>query len=141
MMAELRDCPKCGSFFNYTGVRDVCHKCAQDEEDLYQVVYRFLRKRENRAATADRIEEATGVEKDLLYKWVRKGRLQPAMFPNLGYPCDNCGRITQKGKLCDRCLKDIQNELRTFEAAKEFRDNIEKNARGTYLAERTRGQK
>lgn len=137
-MAELRDCPKCGAFFNYTGVRDVCHNCAMQEEDLYQVVYRFLRKRENRAATADRIEEATGVDKDLLYKWVRKGRLQPAMFPNLGYPCDNCGHLTKSGKLCDNCLKTIKTDLKTFEAAKEFRENIEKNERGTYLSERNK---
>ena len=58
-----------------TNVR-VCTKCAQQEEEMYQIVYRFLRKRENRAATAERIEEATGVDVNLLYKWVRKGRLQ-----------------------------------------------------------------
>ena len=137
-MAELRDCPKCGAFFNYTGVRDICHKCASNEEEQYQVVYRFLRKRENRAATAERIEEATGVDKSTLYKWVRKGRLQPAMFPNLGYPCDNCGRLTQTGKLCERCVKEIKSGLRTFEAAQEFRENILINEKGTYLAERNK---
>ena len=68
-MAELRSCPMCGTFFNYTGLREVCHNCSQKEEDLYQIVYRFLRKRENRAATVDRIEEATGVDRELLYKW------------------------------------------------------------------------
>ena len=71
-MSELRNCPTCDEFFNYTGVREVCHKCAQKEEDMYQVVYRFLRKRENRAANVDRIVEATGVNKDILYKWVRE---------------------------------------------------------------------
>lgn len=135
-MAELRDCPMCGTFFNYTGLREVCHNCAQKEEDLYQVVYRFLRKRENRAATVDRIEEATGVERELLYKWVRRGRLHPAMFPNLGYPCDNCGRLTNKGKLCEKCTDEIQSELRTFEAAKEFRESILEQDRATYHAER-----
>lgn len=62
-MAEIRNCPECNEFFNYTGLRDVCYKCAQKEEDMYQIVYRFLRKRENRAANVDRIEEATGVKK------------------------------------------------------------------------------
>ena len=52
-MAEVRDCPRCGDLFNYTGVRDVCHKCAQSEEEMYQIVYRFLRKRENRASTVE----------------------------------------------------------------------------------------
>lgn len=135
-MAELRNCPRCGSFFNYTGMREVCQKCAQSEEDLYQVVYRFLRKRENRAATVERIVEATGVDKDLLYNWVRKGRLQRALFPNLGYPCDNCGHLTNSGKLCDRCKNDIRRDLSTFEAAKEFRENLAKSDKATYHKDR-----
>ena len=135
-MAELRSCPMCSTFFNYTGLREVCHSCAQKEEDLYQIVYRFLRKRENRAANIDRIEEATGVDRDLLYKWVRKGRLHPAIFPNLGYPCDNCGHLTNKGKLCEKCTNGIKSELRTFEAAKEFRESILHQDRVTYHTER-----
>jgi len=135
-MAELRNCPMCGIFFNYTGLLEVCHNCAQKEEDSYQVVYRFLRKRENRAANVDRIEEATGVDRDLLYKWVRKGRLHPATFPNLGYPCDNCGHLTNKGKLCDKCTNSINSELRTFEAAKEFRESILHQDHVTYHAEK-----
>lgn len=135
-MAEIRNCPSCGEFFNYTGIRDICHKCAQNEEDMYQIVYRFLRKRENRAATVERIVEATGVQEELLYKWVRKGRLHPAVFPNLGYPCDNCGRLTNKGKLCQDCTDDLKSDLRTFEAAKEFREDIKKRERATYLADR-----
>lgn len=135
-MAEVRTCPSCGELFNYTGIRDVCVKCAQSEEDLYQIVYRFLRKRENRAATAERIVEATGVDLDLLYKWVRKGRLQPAMFPNLGYPCDNCGHITTTGKICQRCQDELKQDLRTFDAAKEFRDSIKARDRAVYHGER-----
>ncbi|MCP1143732.1 TIGR03826 family flagellar region protein [Lysinibacillus endophyticus] len=133
-MAEVRNCSSCGEFFNYTGIRDVCYKCAQNEEEMYQIVYRFLRKRENRAATIERIVEATGVSEELLHKWVRKNRLQPAVFPNLGYPCDNCGHLTNSGKLCSKCQNEIKKDLRTFEAAKEFRDNITKAERGTYLA-------
>ena len=131
-MAELRNCPSCGAFFNYTGMREVCQKCAQGEEDLYQIVYRFLRKRENRAATVERIEEATGVDKHLLYKWVRKGRLQRAMFPNLGYPCDNCGHLTYEGKLCERCQDSLRRDLQQFEVAKEFRESIKQADRVTY---------
>lgn len=133
-MSEVRSCPSCGEFFNYTGIREVCHKCAKNEEEQYQIVYRFLRKRENRAATVERIVEATGVSEELLYKWVRKKRLHPAVFPNLGYPCDQCGRLTQKGKLCERCIREMKDDLRTYEAAKEFRANVEKYERKTYLA-------
>ncbi len=137
-MAELRDCPTCGEFFNYTGIREVCSKCAINEEKMYEEVYRFLRRRENRAATIERIVEATGVTESLLHRWVRKGRLQPAMFPNLGYPCDKCGRLTNKGKLCERCTADIKNDLKTFEAALEFRATISEQQKVTYLADRNK---
>ena len=107
-----------------------------NEEKMYEEVYRFLRRRENRAATIERIVEVTGVTESLLYKWVRKGRLQPALFPNLGYPCDKCGKLTSKGKLCNSCTEDIQNDLNQFEAVKEFREAIEENDKATYLSGR-----
>jgi flagellar operon protein (TIGR03826 family) len=119
-MGELKDCPSCGEFFNYTGIRDVCGKCSAQEEKLYDEVFRFLRKRENRAATIERICEVTSVKESLLHKWVRKGRLQPAMFPNLGYPCDSCGKLTVTGN----CVNCFANEnRRTFDAAKDFRES------------------
>jgi len=137
-MAELRNCPSCGEFFNYTGVREVCPRCGMNEEKIYEDVYRFLRKRENRAATIERIVEMTGATEEMLHKWVRKGRLQPAMFPNLGYPCDNCGKLTAKGKLCDTCIADLNQDLKTFEAATEFREAIRKNDQAAYLSDRKR---
>ena len=135
-MGELKDCPSCGDFFNYTGVRDVCAKCASNEETLYQEVYKFLRKRENRAATIERICEVTGVKESLLHKWVRKGRLQPAMFPNLGYPCDSCGKLTTTGKLCVNCIQELKTGLNTFDAAKDFRDKVASQEKATYHTER-----
>ena len=137
-MAEVRNCPSCNDLFNYTGMRDVCGKCATKEEEMYQIVYRFLRKRENRAATIERICEATGVSEELLHKWVRKKRLLPAMFPNLGYPCDQCGHLTYGAKLCNNCSDKLQRDLRMTDAAKEFRENIKQAERGTYLSQRKR---
>lgn len=108
-----------------------------NEEKLYEIVYRFLRKRENRAATVERIVEATGVEESLLHKWVRKNRLQPAMFPNLGYPCDNCGKLTNVGKLCASCSQKLQAGLRQFDAAKEFREKVNNQEATTYRKDRS----
>ncbi|PID21919.1 hypothetical protein CSV61_06790 [Sporosarcina sp. P3] len=135
-MAEVRNCPTCGGMFNYTGLRDVCGTCAQAEEQMYETVYRFLRKRENRAANIDRIVEVTGVTSELLYRWVRKGRLQPALFPNLGYPCDKCGALTSTGKICAKCTEEIQSDLRTFDAAEELREAIKAQERGTYYTQK-----
>ncbi|PIC80193.1 hypothetical protein CSV75_07730 [Sporosarcina sp. P18a] len=137
-MAEVRNCPTCGSMFNYTGLRDVCGTCAQAEEEMYETVYRFLRKRENRAANIERIVEVTGVTQELLHRWVRKGRLQPALFPNLGYPCDKCGALTSSGKICAKCTEEIQSDLRTFDAAQELREAINAQDKGTYFTQKDR---
>ncbi|CAM5562043.1 hypothetical protein LSPH24S_05710 [Lysinibacillus sphaericus] len=64
------------SFLIIQGSEKYSHKWMHNlkSPELYQIVYRyFLRKRENRAATVERIVEATGAEEDLLYhRWVRK---------------------------------------------------------------------
>lgn len=134
--AEIKSCPSCGNFFNYTGIRDICAVCAQAEEKKYEKVYRFLRKRENRAATVDRIVEETGVDEELLYKWVRRGRLQPALFPNLGYPCEKCGGITKVGNLCESCTTAFQRSLKEFEAAEEFRESFARQEDKVYFTKR-----
>ncbi|OMP65812.1 TIGR03826 family flagellar region protein [Domibacillus epiphyticus] len=119
-MNEVVDCPRCGELYMRNAFREVCPKCSRVEEELYQKAYNFLRKRENRAATLERIVEYSGATEEMIYGWVKKGRLQAAQFPNLGYPCDRCGNIIQKGKVCNSCLDDIENGLELHEREQEF---------------------
>jgi len=131
-MSEVRQCPRCHSLFNYNGLRDVCASCAKEEEELYDKVYRFLRRRENRAATIEQIEKAFMIERELIYDWVRKGRLQPAQFPGLGYPCDRCGALTQKGKVCDDCQEELEKDLNKIQTIEEVRESLQESERATY---------
>jgi len=135
---ELRDCPQCDGFFIYTGISDSCAKCVAKEEKVFDVVNRFLRRRENRTATIEQIVEATDVTEKLLHKWVRRGRLQPSMFPNLGYPCDNCGELTTVGKLCGSCTDTLKSDLRQLEAIESIKGASDKNEKRTYLSARER---
>lgn len=125
---DIMNCPTCGKLFMKNAVRDVCADCYRQEEASYDRVYQFLRKRENRAATIETVANATGVEESLLYKWVRRGRLHTAQFPNLGYPCDQCGKIIKKGKLCDSCTSNIKNELEVFDKEQQRMENLRKSA-------------
>lgn len=124
-MAELKNCPKCGSLYVQNSVRDVCEKCYREEEKQYEMVYKFLKKRENRSATKDTVVEETGVEEELIFKWVRKGRLQLAQFPNLGYPCAKCGTIIREGKLCTKCISNIRNDLEIHEKEELRKEQIQ----------------
>lgn len=119
---EIVNCSKCGDVYIQHPVREVCDACYKEEEALFESVYKFLRKRENRAATMPCVAEATGVDEALLQKWVRKGRLQTARFPNFGYPCDKCGTIIRTGKLCEKCAGNIMKDLEAFEEERERKE-------------------
>lgn len=133
-MDNIANCPKCGDIFVKTQFRDICQKCWKEEEEAYEAVYKFIRKRENRAATIRQVEEATEVEEDLILKFIKTGRLKLTQFPNLGYPCDQCGKIIQKGKLCNSCAEKLRKELEIFQAEEERKKELLRREKGTYLA-------
>lgn len=133
-MGELSNCPKCGELFVKSQFRDICHKCWNEEETAFDTVYQFLRKRENRAATIRQVDEATGIDEELIFKFVRTGRLKVTHFPNLGYPCDKCGKLIREGKLCETCAAELRKELDLHKADEERREEILKRQKhATYF--------
>ncbi|MDF1507817.1 hypothetical protein PZE06_06435 [Robertmurraya sp. DFI.2.37] len=125
-MDQLANCPKCGEIFVKNKFRDICQACWQEEEAAYEKVYQFIRKRENRMATMHQVEEGTGVEEALILKFIKTGRLKLAQFPNLGYPCDRCGKLIQKGKLCNACTETLKKELDLHNMEEERKKELEK---------------
>ncbi|APH03572.1 TIGR03826 family flagellar region protein [Bacillus weihaiensis] len=114
-MGELANCPKCNALFVQTQFRTVCDACYKLEEKKYEIVYQFLRKRENRKAMLHEVVEATEVDQELILKFIRQGRIQLSNFPNLGYPCEKCGKVIREERLCESCKKDIHKQLDQIE--------------------------
>ncbi|WP_058306682.1 TIGR03826 family flagellar region protein [Gracilibacillus massiliensis] len=110
-MGELANCARCDKVFVKT-TKSVCPECIKEDERLFQIVYNFLKKRENRQATIPEIVEATEVKEDLILQFVKDNRLRSTQFPNLSYPCERCGEPIARGKLCDNCTTDISSDLR-----------------------------
>ncbi|WP_108668999.1 TIGR03826 family flagellar region protein [Peribacillus acanthi] len=138
-MAELANCPKCDSIFLKSAFRDVCEACFKEEEKLFEKVYNFIRKKENRTATMMQVVEGTGVTEDLIVKFIKAGRLKLAQFPNLGYSCEKCGTTIRDGKLCGACATQLKSQLSTFEKEElRKRDIQERNLKATYY---TKGNK
>jgi flagellar operon protein (TIGR03826 family) len=134
-MSDLTNCPNCGKIMAKNKFRDICQDCYKVEEKQFETVYRYMRKRENRAATIRQIVEATEVSEELILKFIKSGRIQVAHFPNLGYPCDKCGRIIRTGKLCERCLTELRGELTDFQKDEKRKQELrEREKRGTYLS-------
>nr|WP_246861245.1 TIGR03826 family flagellar region protein [Bacillus sp. REN3] len=111
----MTNCPQCGEIFVKNKFRDTCEKCWKAEQDAYDTVSKFIKKRENRTASILQVEEGTGVSEELILKFIKTGKLQIAQFPNLGYPCDKCGSIIRQGKLCSKCAGEIKADLKAHE--------------------------
>ncbi|MEB1806675.1 MAG: hypothetical protein LPK26_05190 [Bacillaceae bacterium] len=133
-MPNLENCPRCGGLF-VKALRSVCDKCHKEIDQMFQTVYTFIRKRDNRKASISEVVEATGVKEDYIFQFIREGRLQMAQFPNLGYPCDSCGTIIREGKLCSGCLKEFKAGLEQHNKEQDIAERNrqkEKSTRTTY---------
>ena len=124
-MAELANCTRCNALF-VKSLRVICQKCYKDEEEAFQIVYRFLRDRKNREATILEIVEETGVEEEIIIKFVKEKRLTPKDFPMLAYPCDRCGKDITTGTICSSCTEELRKDLAEFEEDEKKRQEREK---------------
>src|SRR5699024_12791400 len=121
-MTQLANCARCNEVF-VKQLRDICKKCFDQEEEAFRTVYNFLRKRENRQARMMEIVEATGVEEELITKFIREQRLLTSNFPNLSYPCERCGTDITTGKGCDECAQSIIQTVTASERNEEQKIN------------------
>ncbi|WP_138419483.1 TIGR03826 family flagellar region protein [Aquibacillus sediminis] len=113
-MGDLANCPQCGALF-VKGAIQVCRDCYKKEEAAFRTVYDFLKQRKNRQANIPQIVEATGVEEEVIMKFVKEKRLRPSQFPNLSYPCEKCGASINDGIICEKCADEITSDLQKQE--------------------------
>ncbi|WP_163099306.1 TIGR03826 family flagellar region protein [Peribacillus alkalitolerans] len=131
-MGELANCPKCDAIFVKSAFRDVCDPCFKEEEKLFEKVYNFIRKKENRTATMNQVVEGTEVDEVLIVKFIKTGRLKLAHFPNLGYSCEKCGTTIRDGKICGACAVQLKSQLSSFEKEEQRKKEINERSKVTY---------
>ncbi|WP_110112539.1 TIGR03826 family flagellar region protein [Bacillus sp. CGMCC 1.16541] len=131
-MGDIINCPNCHSIFRKNAFREVCDTCFKDEERQFNLVYNFIRQRQNRTATLLQVTNATGVSEALIYKFIKQKRLQISQFPNLGYPCEQCGELIQTGKICGGCQARFNKELSKLKEAEQRQQHPEVKTNRTY---------
>jgi flagellar operon protein (TIGR03826 family) len=132
-MTELMNCPNCHRLFVKSKFRDVCDVCYKEEEKAFDIVYNFLRKKENRTASMAEVVAKTGVEENLIIKFIKSGRIKLTHLPNLGYPCDQCGATIREGRLCEKCTKDLRSQIQQLKAEETRKRELnERNRMQTY---------
>ncbi|WP_026691431.1 TIGR03826 family flagellar region protein [Alteribacter aurantiacus] len=132
-MNELANCPKCDRLF-VKSLRAVCRECHQEVEEMFDRVYTFVKKRENRMAVMSDVTEATGVEELQIIRFVKEGRIHLAHMPNVMFPCEGCGKSIREGRICGSCRSGIRSGLERVEQEERFasRKREDENRANTY---------
>ncbi len=114
----LRNCEECGVVFSHP-TRDLCQKCHEQAQKHFDTVKQFLR--ENPGATTAQVAQATEVDLDLIYEYIRAGRLD-VIPKDASLECTICGRPIAMGKVCSLCRTSLQKGT-TPESSKKSLDS------------------
>lgn len=133
-MPELRNCKRCKRIFMYAMGPQICEVCKKQEEEDFEKVRKFLR--EYPGATIQEVSAATEVSAQLIYKFLREGRLEVSKDSPIALLCENCGVRITSGRFCINCSRKLANEM--IATGKTLRDAIERK-RGGADDEESRG--
>ena len=107
MSPKLKNCSNCGRIFVDTGL-GICRDCHEKEEEQMQEVSSYVR--DHPRSRVKEIAEALGVKERLIMRMIREGRFVVDGVA-LEYPCETCGTFITKGRFCDKCNKDLQDQI------------------------------
>ncbi|GFI23131.1 hypothetical protein IMSAGC011_01916 [Lachnospiraceae bacterium] len=106
---NVRNCRKCGKLFNHMMGMPICPACKEKLEQKFQEVKKYIR--ENRMSGIKEVSEACDVEPGQIQQWIREERLEFTPDSPVKIPCENCGEMIRSGKYCEKCKREITNNL------------------------------
>ncbi|MEJ6950161.1 TIGR03826 family flagellar region protein [Natronospora cellulosivora (SeqCode)] len=122
---DLRNCPQCGKLFAYDGTSKVCNVCRSSEENDFEKVRDYLW--DNPNATIEEVHTATEVERELIIKFVREGRLVAEGIDfSFMIECERCGLPIPSGRFCNSCQQELVDGFNSKEKKKK-KDSKKKN--------------
>ena len=114
---NVRNCRKCGKLFNHIAGLPICPACKDELEKKFQDVKKYIR--ENRMADIKEVAEACEVDATQIQQWIREDRLEFTADSPVKIPCENCGEMIRSGKYCEKCKKNMANNLSSAIPKKE----------------------
>lgn len=136
---ELKNCPHCGKLFAYDGQHKLCKVCRKEEDDDFQKVKEYLW--DNPHATIEEVYEETGVERELIIKFVKEDRLiAEGIDVDFMLECERCGASISRGRYCEKCQQELKEGFSAdFKKKEKTSDRREKDK--MYIKDRIRKRK
>lgn len=116
---ELKNCPKCGKMFTYTGASVVCEKCVKKDEEKYLELKEYIN--ENPEQNMAQVAKATGVPTRKILHYIQEGRIILATGSAMAseVSCEKCGKPISGGKYCDSCAEKVSKNMAAALPTKE----------------------
>lgn len=121
---EVRNCPNCGNIYVYAGQR-LCPSCFQKEEALFEQVDQYLR--EHPGANLKTVAEGTGIAKEIILDFIRRGRLVTLNAEGM-LRCEICGHPIDQGRICSDCAGQLRKGLLSKDRSKWQDKSISKRS-------------
>ena len=115
MAGKMKHCSSSGKVFVSINNARICMDCRAKEEEWEKAIVEFVR--DHPKSQIGEIVEATGVQEPVIRRMIREGRFVSS-GADLYYPCEKCGSPIQKGQYCDKCQREIRDELTAHIAQK-----------------------
>ena len=106
---KLINCKECGRLFSSAGQK-VCPDCQNSEEEKFELVKNYLW--DNPNSTVKKVSEETGVEEDLIIKFMREDRLAAeGLIVDYTLKCKRCKAEIKSGSFCENCRAKMINDF------------------------------
>jgi len=106
---DIANCPRCGKLFSRMS-SPICELCEKEEEQIFQKVKQFVE--ENPNSPLETVATETEVSVKKIMKYLRDGRLEISSGMGNGtLKCDSCGKPINRGRYCDTCVININQQV------------------------------
>lgn len=108
----LANCSRCSKMFHKSSAGRVCSDCIVLEEEHFIKVRDFLES--TPGCSLDEIEAATGVDKGVIMRFLREGRLATLgeLASGVRGECKRCGADIEYGRFCRPCVQEMGASLK-----------------------------
>ncbi len=112
---KLISCRICGAIIVKLS-RDVCPKCFQKEEELFQKVKSYLRT--SPGSTIEQVASDLKCTEKQVEDFIKSGRLE-RVGVQINHPCQICQKEILEGIICPLCKKDLKEQVSSLKNSTE----------------------
>lgn len=131
-MPEVKNCRRCKKIFMYVTGAQLCVACKKLDEEDFEKVRNFVR--DFPGATVQEVSRETEVPTQMIYRYLKEGRLEVSESSPIALQCENCGARVKSGRFCINCSKKLANDMisagRSLQETIKGDDPLEKDIGG-----------